>query len=152
MMKLRDHLNEERILLHLGATDKDGAIAETAQCLRDHPDVADFDEFVRAVRTREHEGTTGIDSGVAIPHARTDSVRGFVAALSRSREGLDFAAVDGGPVKLVILMGIPTDQVKAYLRLLAHLSLLLKQPEFLKRVLEAESARDVIDVLAGYEA
>jgi len=152
MLKLCEHLNEDRILLNLQAAEKDGAIVETAGLLRAHPDMADFEEFLRAVRAREEEGTTGIGDGVAVPHARTDSVRGFVAALARAPRGLDFAAVDGKPVKLVILMGIPTPRVKAYLRLLAHLSLLLKQPEFVQRVLEAETARDLIDVWAENEA
>jgi PTS system fructose-specific IIC component len=151
-MKLYEHLNEETILLDIKSREKTEAIAEVAERLRNHASMSDFDAFLGAVYAREMDGTTGIGGGVAIPHARTDSVRSFVAALGLCREGLDFAAVDGRPVKIVILMGIPLAEVKAYLRLLAHLSLLLKQPEFLERLLMGKSAQEVIDALAAHEA
>jgi PTS system fructose-specific IIC component len=151
-MRLHDYLKPESLRLGLEAREKNEAIAELAETLRGHPDVADYEEFLGAVYAREMSGTTGIGDCIAIPHARTDSVRRFVAALGVSAEGVEFQAADGKPVSLMILMGIPTAEVKAYLRLLARLSLLLKQPQFVERVVTARSPEDVIDALAEHEA
>ena len=151
-MKLHDYLTEDTVLLDLKSREKNELIAEIAMSLRPDPGVEDYEEFLGSVFAREMGSTTGIGDGVAIPHARTDSVRHFVAAMGVLPEGVDFTAVDGKPVRLVILMGIPTPEVKAYLRLLAHLSLLLKQRDFMKRVLDARSPREVLDVLVDYEA
>jgi PTS system fructose-specific IIC component len=98
------------------------------------------------------QSTTAIGGGVAIPHARTDCVERFVAALGVAPAGVDFQSLDGRPVQLMIVMGIPTAAVRAYLRLLARLSLLLKQPQFVERVVAARAPEDVIDALAAHEA
>jgi mannitol/fructose-specific phosphotransferase system IIA component (Ntr-type) len=47
--------------------------------------------------------STGIGFGIAIPHARTDLVTVMTAAVGRSQKGIQFEAVDGKPVDLVIL-------------------------------------------------
>ena len=150
-MKLYEALSEETIALEVGAREKTEVIAEVAGLLRPGPVVSDFDEFLGAVYAREMESTTGIGQGVAIPHARTDSVTDFVAAMGVCPSGVDFQAIDSKPVKLVVLMGIPTAKVKAYLRMLAHISLLFKQPDTLKRIVKARSPREVLDVLAEHE-
>jgi len=151
-MKLHDTLSEATVLLNLESRPKDEAIAAVAEPLRSVAAVTDADEFLKAVCAREATTTTGIGGGVAIPHARSDGVSDFVAALGVFPDGVDFQDIDDKPVKLVILMGIPASQVKGYLRMLAHLSLLLKQPGFLDRLYHARSSREALDVLAEYEA
>jgi len=151
-MKLHECLSEETIVLGLRSREKNEAIAEVAGPLRSVAAVTDFDALLGAVYARERTGTTGIGGGVAIPHARTDSVSSFVAALGVAPKGVDFHAVDGEPVRLVILMGIPTAKVKAYLRLLAHISLLLKQPDLLERLFGARTPKQLLDALAEHDA
>jgi len=151
-MKLYKYLSEERICIDLQSQKKDDAIVEVAELLKDHPGVADFEGFLKGVFARERESTTGIGEGMAIPHARSDSVKDFVAAVGRSRSGIDFDAIDDQPVHLVIMMGIPTAKVKAYLKLLAHLSLLLKQKDFQQRVLEAPDAAALLKAFEEYES
>lgn len=151
-MKLHESLDEGSILIGLTSREKNELIAKVAEPLRTHEAVHDFDEFLGAVYAREMESSTGIGDGVAIPHARTDSVSGFVVSLGVIPDGADFQSVDSKPVRLVILMGIPKSKVKAYLRLLAHMSLLLKQPGFMDRIVKAQTPREVLDVLAKHEA
>lgn len=150
-MKLCDHLSERTIATELEATEKNQAIAELGELLKGCDVVRDHEQFVGAVFSREMEGTTGIGEGVAIPHARTDSVTEFVTALGRSPDGIDFQAVDGKPVHLVIMMGVPTKKVKDYLKLLAHLSLLVKQKDFTRRMLDAPDAAAMLETLQSYE-
>lgn len=150
-MKLCHHLSEQAICPQLEATERNKAIAELGELLNGCEAVRDHEEFVGAVFSREMEGTTGIGDGVAIPHARTDSVTEFVAVLGRSSSGVDFQAVDGKPVHLVVLMGVPTKQIKAYLKLLAHLSLLVKQKDFTRKMLDAPDAAGMLETLRSFE-
>lgn len=150
-MKLYKYLSSRTVYLDLKSREKHGAIAELAGLLKDHPAVEDFEEFLGAIFAREMSSTTGVGDEVAIPHARTDSVREFVAAVGVSKAGVDFGSVDGKPVKLLILMGIPTARVTPYLRLLAHLSLLLKQGTFVKCLLEAPDVETVLKSFAQRE-
>ena len=151
MVKLYRYLSDQTICLDLQNREKNGAIAELASLLKGHTAVVDFDQFLGAIFAREMGSTTGIGSGVGIPHARTDSVKNFVAAVGIARAGIDFASTDGKPVKLLILMGIPAVKVKAYLRLLAHLSLLLKQSDFVRGLLEAPDTETVLKTFAQHE-
>jgi len=150
-MKFHEHLHPESILVDLQSRQRDDAIAELAGRLEHHAAMGSFPEFVKAVLKREADGTTGIGEGIAIPHARTDSVRDFVAAVGLSKSGIDFGAIDGRLVHVVLLMGIPLAQVKPYLKLLAHLRLLLRQGDFCKSLLDASDARGVLEVFASYE-
>ncbi len=150
-MKLYEHLKEEFVCIDLKSREKRGLITELAELLRNHPAMVDFDEFLKAVFSRESDSTTGIGGGVAIPHARTDSVRDLVGAVGVSRYGVDFQSVDGEPVNLVILMGIPAHKVNAYLKLLAHLSLLLKQGDFVEQVLSSPTPDDLLKTITRHE-
>ena len=150
-MRLYEHLRQEAILVDLQSRQRDGAIAELAGCLERHTAMANFPEFLEAVLARERDAATGIGEGIAIPHARSDSVRDFVAAVGLSKSGIDFGAVDGQPVHVILLMGIPLAQVKPYLKLLAHLRLLLRQGDFCKSLLDARDAKSVLEVFASYE-
>lgn len=150
-MRLWKYLTPDRVRLDIHSDDKAGVLAEMAEPLRGHPDVLDFDAFVQAVLAREAQSSTGVGRGLAIPHARTDTVRDFVAVVARAPRGIDFVAVDDEPVRLAILMGVPMAQVRDYLKLLAHLTLLFKQEGFLQRLLDAPDEQAVIDAFADQE-
>jgi mannitol/fructose-specific phosphotransferase system IIA component (Ntr-type) len=68
------------------------------------------DAIARRVRKRESSMTTGIGFGIAIPHALTDVITEVLGVIGRSRKGIQFDAVDGQPVNLVILFLVPQGQ------------------------------------------
>jgi mannitol/fructose-specific phosphotransferase system IIA component (Ntr-type) len=150
-MRLSDHLRERFVNVDLKSTDKDDAIRELAGLLRESPDMADFDLYVQDVFAREQQASTGIGRGAAIPHARTDAVSDFVVAVGRAAEGIDFGSIDGKPVRTIVLMGTPKAKVKTYLKLLAHLSHLIKTNGFLDALLEAPDAAAVVEIFKSHE-
>ena len=150
-MRLSDNISEAVVCLTMQGSTKDKAIRELAELLRVSPQVRDFDTYVKDVFAREQMGTTGIGEGVAIPHARTDAVTDFVIAIGRSSKGIDFSAVDGAPVKLVILMGTPLGQVGEYLKILAHLCYLLKRKGFVESLLQARDQATVVELFRSNE-
>ena len=145
-MKIKDYLKEDRISLNIKAHTKEEAIKELSVLLKDAPEIADFDLFLKEVFERETLKTTGIGSELAIPHARTDAVKSFIIALGKSNEGVEFESLDGKPVKLIFLMGTPKGKnINGYLEILARLTRLLQHESFRKALLEASSPKDIID-------
>ena len=65
------------------------------------------DEVVREIAKREELGSTGVGNGVALPHARLTSLKAPFALLARLRHPIDFDAIDGEPVDIVVLLLIP---------------------------------------------
>ena len=151
-MKVSDYLKEDFCLLDLTAATKEDAIREIASSLMKTGKVADLDTFVKDILERESLGSTGIGHGVAIPHARTDSISGFIVGFGRSSKGVDFNAIDSQDVHLVFLMGTAPKELNFYLRLLAELSKLLMDPSFRKALMSAESQKEAIKVIKDFEA
>jgi len=125
---------------------KEEAIKEVANLIKDAPEIIDFESFVKDIFDREALATTAIGSQIAIPHARSDNVKNFVIAFGRSREGIDFNALDNKPVKLIFLMGTPKEEgINDYLKILAHLTRLLQKETFRESLLKAKSPEEIIE-------
>jgi PTS system nitrogen regulatory IIA component len=151
MIKISQYLKEERINLHLKAQDKDDAVRTLAQVLKGQAQISDFEGFLNDVFERENLGTTGIGLGLALPHARSQAVKSFVIAVGRIDEGIDFKSLDAEPVKLIFLMGTPKEEVQSYLKILAHLTRLLKKETFRAALLKASTALEVIELFKKEE-
>ena len=140
-------LTKENILLNLEAQDRKEAIYKIGNMLKNSDKVSDFNGFIEKVLERENLNTTGIGDGVAIPHARTGSVKDLVVAFGRSSSGVDFRSLDGKPAKLIFLIGSPSgdEKVKYYLKILARLAKLLRNSDFRDAILRAVTAEDIVE-------
>jgi mannitol/fructose-specific phosphotransferase system IIA component (Ntr-type) len=150
-MRLSDHLEERFVNMELQSSTKEEAVRELAGLLKHSPNMLNFDLYVKDVFDREGQASTGIGRGAAIPHARTEAVEEFVVAVGRSASGIDFGSIDGKPVRTIILMGTPKAKVKTYLKLLAHLSHLIKTNGFLDALLDAPDAAALVELFKSHE-
>jgi len=83
-------------------------------------------QTVAAVLRREELATTGIGRGIGIPHTKHPTVRRLAAAVAHIPAGIDFDAVDGEPVFLVVLLLSPVGQTREHLVALEGVSRLLQ--------------------------
>jgi PTS system nitrogen regulatory IIA component len=99
----------EHIFPDLQATNRYAAIREILQRLIRIGAIPSHAEelLFAAIRRREEVMSTGIGMELAIPHAVSDLVSRRVVALGRSKDGVDFASLDGKPVKEIVLMISP---------------------------------------------
>jgi mannitol/fructose-specific phosphotransferase system IIA component (Ntr-type) len=81
-----------------------------------------------AVRKRELSMSTGVGSGIGIPHAATEHVSEVVTIVGRSPDGLAFNAIDDQPVHVVLLYLVPSGKLQQHLNTLATLARLLRGP------------------------
>jgi len=150
-MRISKYLKEEFCVMDLKAEDKNSAIAEIAGVLKKSKELTDAQAFLDDVFKREELSSTGIGDGVAIPHGRTDAVREFIIGFGRSKDGLDFNSLDGKKVHLVFLMGASNKDLNLYLRLLAELSRLIINGKFRQDLMNAQSPKEVCDLVLQYE-
>jgi mannitol/fructose-specific phosphotransferase system IIA component (Ntr-type) len=148
MVDLNEHLGASRVGDLSGKT-KDAVLAEMVELMRSSEAVEDPKALLAAVRERERVLSTGIGLGIAIPHAKIPGVSRFVVAVGRHKAGIDFDAIDGRPVHLVVLIAGPQDAQDRYLRLLARLSQRLKQEEIRRRILAAPGPEEIVRILDG---
>lgn len=150
-MRLSDYLDESFVVVDLKSAGKEDAIRELAEVLRASANVTDFDKYLAGVFEREAQASTGVGRGAAIPHARTDALKDFVVAVGRAAGGIDFDAVDGQPVNIIVLMGTPVAKVRSYLKVLAHISHLIKKEGFLASLLSAPDAKAIVEAFRANE-
>ncbi len=150
-MAVSEYLRKEACILKLEAKNKKGVICEIAEKLTLTKKIKDKSSFIEDVLKREKLGSTGIGNNVAIPHARTESVKDVVVGFGKIDQGIDFKALDGEKVNLVFLMGANPKQLNLYLRILAEISKLLMNSGFRQSLLDAEDPERVISTIKHFE-
>jgi len=100
---------------------------------------------------REKLGSTAVGRGVAIPHAKHPAVPDVVAVVGRSREGVDFGALDGEPVNIIFLVVAPPNAPTRHLRVLEHIAWLLRDGTFFRRLRDAESHAEMMELILQAE-
>lgn len=123
-MKLHDALREECVSIAPGPKDKASALRYVAHCAKQSAILRDVDEdeILRGLEEREALGTTGFGKGIAIPHCRLEDVPDFVVGLVTVPEGVDFEAMDGKQVDLIVFIVAPAGESNEHIRLLSAIS------------------------------
>jgi len=109
-------------------------------------DAQDRDAVMDSIRQREETMSTGIGLGIAIPHASSDRVTEVVAAFGRSKDGVEFEALDSQPVHFIVLFVVPKDQFQTHLRTLAAIAKFLNDRTIRDDLSAAGSAEDILGV------
>ncbi len=148
MKDISDLIKADHII-DISAKTKDDVLVEMCDLLTDSHEVIDSEGLLDAVRERENLMSTGIGHGIAIPHAQTQSVRDFVIAVGRCKKGMDFESLDGLPVHVIILTGVPGRKRLEFLSLIAKIGELFIDPSFKERFLAAGSPLEMAQLLAG---
>jgi mannitol/fructose-specific phosphotransferase system IIA component (Ntr-type) len=109
------------------------------------------EELLDAVFEREQSMSTGMERGLAIPHAAVEGIDGLAAAIGivSDEEGLDFASIDGAPTRLVILLLIPREQKLLHIRTLADIARGLGDESMVAQLLASGAAAEAWQVLGG---
>ncbi len=137
----------EHISLASTACSKRALITEIAGLLP----AMDPDQVLELIMAREHLGSTGIGHGVAIPHSRMSDLPEPVIAMARHPEGIDFDAIDGQPVYIVVMLLVPDDENGQHLELLAKLARLLQKTEFRESIMAVNDAQAMSDLFSGVQ-
>jgi PTS system nitrogen regulatory IIA component len=142
-MKIVDILPEENVLADLRGKTKLAVLDELASALAArHPEISK-DRLLEVLLEREKLGSTAIGEGIAIPHGKLPKLHSVIAAFGRSRQGVDFSSLDGGPTKLFFLLVAPEDSSGAHLKALARVSRLLRDKAFRDRLMQAETREEL---------
>ena len=148
-MKLSTLLEQDRIILEMKATEHWPAITELVDHLVSTNDLpADHrNEMLEALKVREDQISTGIGSGVAIPHTFSDQLEEVIAVFGRSKTGIDFQALDNAPVHHIILFIVPRKDYHLHLRTLAAIAKLFTNEEVRRALGKAKCNQEVLDIL-----
>ena len=148
-MKLSELIQESLVEVPLHAADKWQALATLARVpVRSGKYGEDMVETVeQALVVREKSMTTGMEHGIAIPHAAIDGIEDLVAVIGLNPAGIPFETLDGEPARIVIGLVIPRSKKLAHIKTLAEIAKLLSKAEVRQRLLACTSAAEVVAAL-----
>ncbi|MBV8041029.1 fructose-specific PTS transporter subunit EIIC [Pluralibacter sp.] len=144
-MKISDLIHPELICLDLSSTTKHAVFNEMAEYLFRAGKIHQPHAFVQEVLKREATGNTGFEGGVALPHAKSDTVLSPAVAIGISREGIDYGAEDGKPTHLLLMIASPERACEMHIEVLAQLSSKLVDDDSVSRILACRSVHEIID-------
>lgn len=146
-MNIKELLRKDFIIESMEAVNKRDALAELSGVFKRASQV-DSEEMLQVLLEREKLGSTGIGNGIAIPHGKLSSLNEMLISFGRSKRGIEFEAMDGKPVHLFFLLMAPENSAGQHLRALAKISRMLKDADFRKSLIEAETADELMEVIA----
>ncbi len=149
-MTLASLLSPNRVIADMKAVEHWPAIVEMVDHLVEHGYLTEEarDPILESLRLREDQRSTGIGSGIAIPHAFSDKVSEVTTIFGRSREGIEFCALDSAPVNFVVLFIVPQAQYALHLKTLAAIAKILNSGEIRKHLTDAENADEILGILS----
>ncbi|MDD3642346.1 MAG: PTS sugar transporter subunit IIA [Candidatus Krumholzibacteria bacterium] len=150
-MKLTDAIGPENVKLDMEATDKREAIEELIELMAESCERCDADTILEAVLARERDGSTGLEKGVAIPHAKCDAVARLRIVVGVSHDGVDFESLDGKPSHLFFLLVAPTGESGPHVQAIAKIVKMIKLDRFRERLIKAKRPEDVIETIERVE-
>lgn len=97
---------------------------------------------------RERIGSTGIGSGVALPHVKIDKSLPATGVFLQSTSTIDYDAQDGQKIDIFFALFIPEDQCEKYLNVLSNMSKTLLNKDFLKQLRHANTSQSLLALLS----
>jgi nitrogen PTS system EIIA component len=147
-LKITDFLTPEGVMPALQGKEKRSVLKEMADRLVVCEPLLDPQKVLQVLLDREKISTTAIGEGVAIPHGKLVGVERVVGVFARSREGVDFASLDGAPTHLFFVLIAPGDAAADHLKALARISRLLKDAAFRSQLMAGKTSQELYDIIA----
>lgn len=152
-MKLSKFLRPELIKVGLEAKDKWDAITQLIDLAKQAGEIPPEhrDKILETVFERERSMSTGMEKGIAIPHASLALIDHVVGAIGVARTGIPFESLDGQPASLIILLVIPKDKFQQHVRTLAGIARLFNHDEMTRALRQAKNPDEAMEIITEEE-
>lgn len=142
-------LKIECLIPSLQAHTKEALIEELIDRLVDMGHLSDRAQALEDVMTRERSMSTGMQDGIAIPHARTTAVNQLTCVIGIKAEGIDFGALDENPSTIFVLTLSPAEGAAPHIQFMANVSKTLSDKNTRQALLKSQSPAEMLQILQG---
>lgn len=144
-IRITDFVVKEAINPGVKATTKEAVVRELVSSLKTTGKVTEADEenVVKAIMRREQLGSTGIGRGVAIPHAKHESVGKLIGSIGLAPAGIPFESLDNDPVNIFVMLLYAPERPGEHLRALEAVSRLLRDEKFCQSLLKCTTNEEI---------
>lgn len=151
-MQLIDLLTPESVACDVHAGSKKRALEVASEQLAREQNAAGSRQILEGLCAREKLGSTGLGHGVAIPHARLESIDRPAGVFIRLAEPVEFDAADREPVDLLFALVVPEAATEEHLQLLSQIAELFGDQSRRDHARHAEDGKAVYDLITHWHA
>lgn len=137
-MDIDQILQRDAVIANLRATSKKQLLQELSKAAAATFDL-DARQVFETLLDRERLGSTGVGSGLAIPHGKLAPIEGLRGMFARLEKPVEFDAIDDQPVDLVFLLLAPEGAGADHLKALARISRILRDRAFCEKLRGSEN-------------
>ena len=100
---------------------------------------------------REKLGTTAFGNGIAIPHARIDNISEAKIMLLKLETPIEFEAIDGKKVDLILSLLVPNNKDEVHIELLSKVSEMLDDKLFREKIKQSSNELEILSLIKNYK-
>jgi mannitol/fructose-specific phosphotransferase system IIA component (Ntr-type) len=149
-MKLTELLPEDHIILNLRGTSKLEIIEELLGLMDQLGLIIDYDTALHDILVRESSQSTGLENGIAIPHAKTEAAKKLSMVFGIKNEGVDFKTIDDKPATIFFLVLSPVDTSGPHIQALALITRNLKDNDKREKIKNAQSVAEINKIFGSF--
>ena len=149
-MKLADYLPENHIKTGLKGTRKIEIIEDLLKLMLDLGVIQDYEAALNDILSREGYLSTGLENGLAIPHAKTRGIEALSMVFGLVPDGVEFETLDGKPAHMIFLVLSPVDTSGPHIQALALISRNLKNESTRNQIIKAQSEKEVAEIFRSF--
>jgi fructose-specific phosphotransferase system IIA component len=150
-MKISDILAEASVELNVKVDSKSKLIEFLLDLAVKSGNVISREDALKEILKREEIMSTGIGKEIAMPHAKTNSVKNSVGALAVLNDPIDFDALDKEPVMIAFLILGREDNVGNHLRVLSKVSRMFNNYAFKKKILDSRTKKEILETFSEFD-
>ena len=150
-MKIIDLLKKDAIELNTSVASKSDAIDKLVALHEKAGNLLDVNAYKDAILAREAQGSTAIGEGIAVPHAKSESVKTPGLSAITVPNGVDYEAPDGKNSDILFMIAAPLDG-DLHLEILSRLMVMLMEPEFCASLRGAKTTDEFLSLIDKKEA
>ena len=150
-MEISDIISPDRIAYDMDASSKKRALEKISDIISASEGVQLLPhEVCESLIAREKLGSTGIGSGVAIPHGRLKNSDKTIAAFVQLHKGINFDAMDDEDVDLLFALLVPENSTDEHLQILAQLAEMFSKADFRAKLRASKNSDELFNLLRNW--
>lgn len=149
-MKLSDYIPADHIIHDLVGNTKIEIIEELLGRMKDLKLIDQYELALNDILDREGYLSTGLENGLAIPHAKTDSIDKLAIVFGLKKDGAPFESLDGKPAENIFLVLSPKDTSGPHIQALALITRNLKDAQVREKIKNSNSAESIESIFQAF--
>ena len=149
-MRITELFTAQSIALDEALENQEQILSRLVELQATHGNITDKDAYKKALYAREAEGSTYVDNGITVPHAKTDVVTRPSLAALRLASPVQYNAEDDGTTDLLFAIAAP-ENGSLHVDMLARMMQMLMNEDFVAKLKAAKTPAEFLDCIDAQE-